>query len=66
MPDKRFFKKLELVTEQIITSYNNGMTLEEVAELHQCTAGTVRNLLIANSVARRKQGRKKEIKLANG
>lgn len=61
MPDKRYFKKLELVSEQIAEAYKNGMTLEEIATLHECSLGTVRNILISNGVERRKRGRRKNV-----
>lgn len=59
MPIKRFLRKLETNAEQIIKAYQNGMTLAELSELHQCSIGTVRNLLIAHGVERRKRGRRK-------
>ena len=56
MPDKRFLKKLEKATDQIIAGYENGQTLSEIAKFHGCATGTVRNLLESHGVKRRKRG----------
>jgi hypothetical protein len=58
--DKRNYKKLEIVAEQIINSYKYGATLHELATLHDCAPGTIRNILIARGEPRRKRGRKKK------
>jgi len=58
MPDKRYLKKLEYLSETIVEAYNNGMTLQHIASLYDCSQGTIRNLLISNDVPRRKRGRK--------
>jgi hypothetical protein len=47
------------VADQVVTAYNNGCTIAEIADFFDCANGTVRNLLIIKNVTRRPQGRKK-------
>ncbi len=58
MPDKRYLRKLESVSEQIIIGYGKGLTLSDIAETHGVSIGTVRNLLQAHRVDRRPRGPK--------
>ena len=58
MPDKRYLRKLESVAEQIILGYNHGLTLADIAKTHGVSTGTVRNLLQAHKIPRRKRGPK--------
>lgn len=53
-------RKLDQVAPQIVEAYNNGATLVEIGRAHQCSAGTVSNLLKANGVERRPRGRRKK------
>lgn len=57
----RVAKKLALVKREVIEGYQNGMTLEELAKMNDCSVGTVRNVLIEENVPRRKAGRRKEV-----
>jgi hypothetical protein len=57
--DKRKIRKLSNVAEQIIHGYNNGMTLQELGDLHEVAPGTIRNLLDKNNIQRRPRGRRR-------
>lgn len=52
-------RKLDTVRDPILTAYNNGVSMDEIAKAHNVSKGTVRNLLISEGVALRKQGRPK-------
>lgn len=51
--------KLASSKDQIVSAYKNGTTLRELAELHEVSAGTVRNLLVEEGVTMRARGRRK-------
>ena len=52
-------KKLDKVSQQVVISYGNGMSMDEIAKLHNVSKGTVRNALKANGVELRGRGRPK-------
>ena len=54
--DKRHFRKLDVVAENIISAYRNGMTLAEIGFLHECSPATVANLLKSRGEPRRRRG----------
>jgi len=51
--------KIGHFSPQIITAYNNGSTLRQIAAFFGCSAGTVRNLLHSHGISLRPQGRRK-------
>ena len=52
-------RKLDTVRAPVLTAYNNGISLDAIAAAHQVSKGTIRNLLLAEGVTLRKQGRPK-------
>jgi hypothetical protein len=56
--DKRRFKRLEIVSDEIVTAYQNGMTLREIGDLHKASPSTVSNPLESRGVTRRRRGPK--------
>lgn len=58
--DKRIRSKLSHVREEISVAYANGLTLRELAKIHNVSPSTIRNLLISNDKPRRKPGRRKK------
>ena len=58
--DKRIFRRLDLVADQIIQGYRNGLTLIELGSLHEASPGTIRNLLMSHGEPRRDRGRRKK------
>jgi len=54
--------KLETIADAVITAYNNNKSLKEIADVYDCSVGTVRNLLISKGISRRSKGRKKIVK----
>ena len=59
--DKRFLKKLEPVADQIVASYESGMSLAELGKIHGCSPSTVRSLLKTKEVTCRRRGPKEKI-----
>lgn len=53
-----FKSKLSTAKEQVREAYRNGATLREIADVHNVSAGTVRNLLIESGESLRRPGRK--------
>lgn len=53
-----FKSKLATAKEQVREAYTNGATLREIAEVHNVSSGTVRNLLIEMGEKLRRPGRK--------
>ena len=53
--------KLSKFREEVITSYNNGLSLRQIATLHECNPGTVRNFLRLEGVQVRGRGRVKKV-----
>lgn len=51
-------KKLTTAREQIKEAYINGATLQDIADLHSASVGTVRNLLKEMGVELRRRGRR--------
>lgn len=54
--DKRYLKKLEPIADQIIASYESGMSLAELGKIHGCSPSTVSSLLKNREVIRRRRG----------
>lgn len=54
-------QKLTLVTQEVITSYQNGLSIRQIADLHDCNPGTVRNLLRKEGVVMRSRGRARKV-----
>jgi orotate phosphoribosyltransferase-like protein len=52
-------RKLDTVRTPVLTAYNNGVSMDAIADAHKVSKGTVRNLLLAEGVNLRKQGRPK-------
>lgn len=52
-------KKLDTVRNPILTAYNNGVSMDQIAKAHNVSKGTIRNLLVAEGVSLRKRGRPK-------
>jgi hypothetical protein len=55
----RLRSKLATCHEQVVDAYNNGATLRQIAEVHEVSPGTVRNLLKELDVPLRDRGRRK-------
>jgi transposase-like protein len=53
-----FKSKLATAKEQVRDAYQNGATLREIAEVHNVSSGTVRNVLIEMGEKLRRPGRK--------
>jgi len=58
MPN-RLSNKLASIKEVVCEAYKNGATLREIAEVHGCSPGTVRNALKECGVEMRSRGRRK-------
>jgi len=56
--DKRVFKKLDVVKDQVISAYESGVSLAELSKIHTCSTSTVANFLQENNVPRRRRGPK--------
>jgi hypothetical protein len=56
--DKRYIRKLDMYEDQVLTAYENGMTLKELAALYNCSPATIANFLKSRNVPRRKRGPK--------
>ena len=54
--DKRFLKKLEPIADQLVASYESGMSLAELGKIHDCSPSTVSSLLQVKGVVRRRKG----------
>lgn len=52
--------KLAPVKEQVQEAYRNGATLRQIAEVHNVSAGTVRNCLVEIGADLRPRGRRKK------
>ena len=52
--------KLHMLRDQVIGAYQGGQTLRELGTIHGCSAGTVRNFLMVEGIARRSRGRTKQ------
>lgn len=52
-------RKLDTVRAPVLTAYSNGVSMDEIANAHKVSKGTVRNMLLAEGVSLRKQGRPK-------
>lgn len=55
-------RKLDTVRQPILTAYDNGVSLDKIAQAHNVSKGTIRNLLIAEGVSLRTRGRPKGVK----
>lgn len=53
-------RKLAIAESIVVEGYNNGMTMRELAITHNCSIGTVRNVLKARGVQARRRGRVKK------
>lgn len=53
-------KALSLVEAQVVEGYKNGLTLRELANTYEVSAGTVRNCLVTAGVPLRGRGRRKQ------
>ena len=51
-------RKLEALKDLIVASYNMGTSIDLIASTHNVSPGTIRNILIRQNVALRKQGRR--------
>lgn len=51
-------KKLATRTNEVCEGYRNGLTIKQLSDIHGCSPGTVRNLLVACSVPLRSRGRR--------
>lgn len=56
----RLNNKLATAGEQIREAYRNGATLREIGEVHEVSAGTIRNKLIELGEEMRRRGRRKK------
>lgn len=56
----RLKNKLTTAQEQVKSAYLNGATLREIGDVHNASAGTVRNCLIEMGVTLRSRGRRKK------
>ena len=54
-------RKLEAFKDLIVASYRMGTSIDLIASTHNVSAGTIRNILIREGVALRKQGRQKRV-----
>lgn len=54
--DKRRFKKLRLVADQVVASYETGMSLTELGNYYKVSPSTVASLLKEFNVTRRRKG----------
>ena len=50
-------RKLEVLKDLIVASYRMGTSIDLIASTHNVSPGTIRNILIRQGVALRKQGR---------
>ena len=58
--------KLAALTDTIVSAYDNGATLAQIANIHDASIGTVRSLLIAKGVSLRPRGRPKKYAASDG
>lgn len=49
--------KLSSELSEIVAAYTNGLSLRQIAKLHDCSTGTVRNVLTRAGVVMRPKGR---------
>ena len=50
--------KLDAVADAIVEAYmNHGKSLQSLADVYNCSVGTIRNLLISRNVRRRPKGK---------
>jgi hypothetical protein len=56
----RLKNKLAMAEDQVKEAYENGATLREIGEVHEVSAGTVRNKLIELGIDLRPRGRRKK------
>jgi hypothetical protein len=54
--DKRKLKKLHLVSDQVVASYESGMSLTELGGYYKVSPSTVASLLKELNVSRRRKG----------
>ena len=52
-------RKLDAARPLVRTAYDNGLSMDAIAIAHNVSKGTVRNLLLAEGIVLRKQGRPK-------
>jgi hypothetical protein len=57
----RLRNKLSTVREQVEEAYKNGATLRQIGDVHDCSPGTVRNILEELGVTLRSRGRRKKV-----
>ena len=60
--DRRHGKKLTTASDQIVASYENGMSLVEIGKIYNCSPTTVLTFLKSLGISRRRRGPKKETK----
>ncbi len=60
MTTNRLKNKLAAHKEQVSEAYSNGATLREIGDIHNVSAGTVRNCLIEQGVSLRPKGRRRK------
>jgi len=56
--DRRFFKKLRPIADQVIAAYENGQSLADIGETYKCSPSTVSSLLKEFNIIRRRKGPK--------
>lgn len=59
--DKRLSKKLDIHKDQVLAAYRNGMTMQELGDVHGVSVGTIRNFLIFHAEPIRTRGRGKSV-----
>ncbi len=59
--DRRMIRnKLNHVATEVVTAYENGLTLKELGAFHGVSQGTIRNLLESKGIKLRGRGRRKK------
>lgn len=53
--------KLSTAREQVREAYRNGATLRQIGDAHNCSPGTVRNVLEEMGETLRSRGRRKKV-----
>jgi hypothetical protein len=57
---------LDPVADVVVAAYRNGESYKSIANVHGCSPGTVRNLLISRGEPRKPKGRPKGSGKKNG